>query len=204
MNKGGYINFLLMEYIKRIEIKDNRKRYKMIHPQEKIMNILFVTHSASSHHKLMELYATLAENLVILSNEKNKPNLDYESVKVKQKNKITNYQFSGILDGIKKAKQIAKEKKIDLVISHCPISGFIASRTNKRHIFIMCQDFIEYLEASNINPATKAAKKAALKFLLKRSFKDANVVALSKHIEKRARSYGASKVVNIPIYGIDP
>ncbi len=82
------------------------------------MKILFVTHSASSHYKIMELYSNIAEKLTILANIKNKSNLEYEFPKVKNKEKIKIIFFEGIRDGIKKARRITKEENIDVVISH--------------------------------------------------------------------------------------
>ncbi|MEM4267136.1 MAG: glycosyltransferase family 4 protein [Candidatus Nanoarchaeia archaeon] len=167
------------------------------------MKILFVTHSASSHHKIMNLYSEIADKLIVLANIKNKSNLDYEFPKVKNKEKVRVVFFEGIMDGIRKARNITKEEDIDVVTSHCPISGYIASKTNKKHVFVMCQDYIEYLEASNVNTLSKIVKKQALKFLLKKAFKRANVVALSDHIKRRAEAYGATRIANIPVYGVD-
>lgn len=96
-----------------------------------------------------------------------------------------------------------KSNDADLVIANCPMSGYFANRLDSKFLFLMCQDFVEYLEVSRFNFVKKYLMIMLYRFILKKVCRDSQVLVLSNYLRKRAESYGARNVKVIPIYGVN-
>lgn len=169
-------------------------------------NILFITLD-TTHYNILESLSDCSNKLTILTkkNSEKKLNLRFEQVGRKLDNvevvyvkSLFNYLFYIFS---------SDKDKFDLVISHCPISGFFAYTAKKlkkyNSIFIMCQDFIEYFKIRKINLILKIPTVFFLKLFLKISCRNSEVIVLSNYLKGRAEYYGAKKIEIIPIYGVD-
>lgn len=172
------------------------------------MNILFITHSGSTHHRLMEIYSEIAEKVVILGYEKYRKNLEFEYSQIRDKSKIKLFYAKTLLKYPATASKIIKREKIDLIISHCHISGASAALANtskkKRHAIILCMDPVTcYKEGTKDNFLKKTAKTGIITLLLNAALRNAdNTAVVSTALQKRMKKYGGKNSVIIPIYGV--
>ncbi len=174
---------------------------------EGVMNILFVTHSGSTHHRFMELYSEIANKVVILGYEKYKKNLEFEYEQIRDKSKIKVYYTPTLMKYPIMTSRIIKKENIDLIISHCPISGTAATLANifkkKRHALILCMDPVAcYREGTKENIIIRTIKIGILKLLLNISFRNAELAVASTELKRQSEKYGAKNILIIPSYGV--
>jgi len=164
------------------------------------MKILLLAPGCSGY-KILELYTNISKDLLILGRSKYKKKFKQifsqskkiSNIKVKFKKSLLFYLLTSI----------RLSRNYDIIISQDPFSAFCASLTKKKKIFIMCQDFIEYLKVLKINSLSKHILYQIYTFFLKFSCKRCNIICLSKHIKNSATKYGAKNPKIIPIYGVD-
>jgi glycosyltransferase involved in cell wall biosynthesis len=164
------------------------------------LKTLFVTYGGA-HYRIFNILGKNFDNVSIMDArfkkdfEKHLGHISAGSMKF-SKSKI--HLFNSVLKN---------SKNVDIVIANCPISGaltYFASFFNrKKRVFLMCQDFYEYFDVSEKNLLKRIIFGNILKFFIRLSVRKSHVIALSNHIKKRARAYGAKKVQVIPIYGIN-
>jgi len=112
------------------------------------MRILLIAHGGTDY-KNINLLASIADELHILSYSKHKSNLENSLKKIKAKN-LKVYSAESLLSFFLKPLRI----KADLVIANCPISGFsafISKLNHKKSMFFMCQDFVAYHKTTRRN-----------------------------------------------------
>jgi len=156
----------------------------------------------------MGIYSELADKLVILGYEKYRKNLEFEYNQIKDKNKIKIYYAPTLMKYPKITSKIKKEENIDIIISHCPISGMSAVLGNmfkkKRHVLVLCMDYVKcYTEGTDENIIERMLKVSMLTIMLNIVMRNAEISALSTYLEKLAKRYGAKKTTRIPVYGVD-
>src|SRR3989344_351239 len=167
-------------------------------------NIMFVSVDGS-HPDVLNSLADISENLILFALKKHKQSLEdrfrYLGYKIPKNINIV------YLDSYLSYFNIKSDLKIDFIVANCPLSGFFAylykSKINSRLLFLMCQDFVEYIQVSKFNIIKKCFMISLYKFILRKVCKDSQVFVLSNYLKKRAEFYGAKNVVIIPIYGVN-
>ena len=158
-----------------------------------------------SHPDILNSLADISENLIVFALRKHKQSLEdrfrYLDYKIPNNIKII------YLDSYLSYFSIKSDLKIDLIVANCPLSGFFAyiykSKIDSRLLFLMCQDFVEYIQVSKFNIIKKFFIVNLYKFILRKVCKDSQVLVLSNYLKRRAEFYGAKNVVTIPIYGVN-
>lgn len=161
-------------------------------------NIMFVSVDGS-HPDILNSLASITETLTLVALRKHQKSLEdrFKWLNRKIPKNINVVYLDSYLSYFK------LKNDSDLVIANCPISGFFTNRLNCKFLFLMCQDYIEYIEVSKLNLVKKSLMIKLYKYLLKKICKNAQVLVLSNYLKKRAEFYGAKDVKLIPIYGVN-
>ncbi len=165
------------------------------------INILFIAHGGA-HPKI---FSILHNNFhtTSLMQKKFKHKFGHH---FKRTGKIDIIFPKSLLDLFFKTRKNMKKK--DFIVANCPISGTISYLTclfsNKKRVFLMCQDYYEYFSVAPNSNFKKWWNGKLLKLMVRLSCRKALVITLSNHIKNSAiNKYGAKNVEIIPVYGVD-
>lgn len=160
-------------------------------------------------YKLLELYAGISDEVIMIGYQKYSHKF---SAIIGQADpaKIKNVKIifaKNIWQYLKIAVSTINKKKVDIILSQDPSSGFIAAITRlfgkARLIHVICSDHIRSFTYSHTKPPLKQIIELIIWIQLKAACSSSDVITLSHYLKHKAKIYGAKKIEVIPAYGVN-
>ena len=170
------------------------------------MNILVLTPGCSGY-PIIQSYSKVAGKVFLLGFRKYEKKFNFHLDKAKWPENIELIYVDSWKEYYKKAKEIIRTEQVRVVLTQEPYGNLIGWKIlhgyDIRLINMMCQDYIEYIRVSD-EPFYKRYSLILLNWIcLKVSSRRAEIIALSRDLEKKAKRYGSKNVTLLPIYGIN-
>ena len=176
------------------------------------MNILVLTPGCSGY-PIIQSYQRVAEKVFLLGFRKYEKKFTFQMEKAKEqegknwKDNIELIYVDSWLEYYKKAKQIIRTEKVQVVLTQEPYGNLIAWKIlmgyDIRLIQMMCQDYLKYIQVSDRTFFTKYPLIFLNWLCLQISCRRAEIICLSNSLKEKASEYDSKKITLLPIFGIN-